>query len=83
MHVLATALFDRPPFRHCVAHGIVLGDDGRKMSQAAAATTPSPTMVFDMWGADAMRWFLLSSPVLRGQDLVVHAKGIEAVRARC
>ena len=38
-------------------------------------------MVFDTWGADAMRWFLLSSPVLRGQDLVVHAKGFEEVRA--
>ena len=79
LHVLATALFDRPPFRHCVAHGIVLGDDGRKMSKRLG-NYPEPDMVFDMWGADAMRWFLMSSPVLRGQDLVVHAKGIEEVR---
>ena len=79
LHVLATALFDRPPFRHCVAHGIVLGDDGRKMSKRLG-NYPEPDMVFDMWGADAMRWFLLSSPILRGQDLVVHAKGIEEVR---
>jgi isoleucyl-tRNA synthetase len=80
MHVLATALFDRPPFRHCVAHGIVLGDDGRKMSKRLG-NYPEPDMVFSVWGADAMRWFLLSSPVLRGQDLVVHAKGMaEAVR---
>ena len=77
--MLATALFDRPPFRHCVAHGIVLGDDGRKMSKRLG-NYPEPDMVFDMWGADAMRWFLLSSPILRGQDLVVHAKGIEEVR---
>ena len=67
-------------FRHCVSHGIVLGDDGRKMSKRLG-NYPEPDMVFDMWGADAMRWFLLSSPILRGQDLVVHAKGIEeAVR---
>jgi isoleucyl-tRNA synthetase len=81
LHVLATALFDRPPFRHCVAHGVVLGDDGRKMSKRLG-NYPEPDMVFDVWGADAMRWFLVSSPVLRGQDLVVHAKGIEDVRSQ-
>ncbi|HLI74154.1 MAG TPA: isoleucine--tRNA ligase, partial [Acidimicrobiales bacterium] len=79
LHVLGTALFDRPPFRHCIAHGVVLGDDGRKMSKRLG-NYPEPDMVFDRWGADAMRWFLVSSPVLRGQDLVVHAKGIEDVR---
>jgi isoleucyl-tRNA synthetase len=79
MHVLSTALFDRRPFDHCVAHGIILGDDGRKMSKRLG-NYPEPDMVFDTWGADAMRWFLLSSPILRGQDLVVHAKGIEDVR---
>ena len=79
LHVLSTALFDRPPFSHCLAHGIVLGDDARKMSKRLG-NYPEPDVVFDMWGADAMRWFLLSSPVLRGQDLVVHAKGFEEVR---
>jgi isoleucyl-tRNA synthetase len=79
LHVLSTALFDRPPFRHCLAHGIVLGDDARKMSKRLG-NYPEPDVVFDLWGADAMRWFLLSSPVLRGQDLVVHAKGFEEVR---
>ena len=43
LHVLATALFDRPAFRPCVGHGIVLGDDGQKMSQVAEATTPTST----------------------------------------
>ncbi|HMK62225.1 MAG TPA: isoleucine--tRNA ligase [Acidimicrobiales bacterium] len=79
LHVLSTALFDRPPFKHCVSHGIVLGDDARKMSKRLG-NYPEPDVVFDMWGADAMRWFLLSSSVLRGQDLVVHAKGFEEVR---
>jgi len=77
LHVLATALFDRPAFSNCMAHGIVLGDDGRKMSKRLG-NYPDPDMVFERWGADAMRWFLLSSPVLRGQDLVVHADGFQA-----
>jgi isoleucyl-tRNA synthetase len=79
LHVLSTALFDRRPFDHCVAHGIVQGDDGRKMSKRLG-NYPEPDMVFDTWGSDAMRWFLLSSAVLRGQDLIVHAKGFEEVR---
>ena len=80
MHVLSTALFDRPPFRHCMAHGIVLGDDGRKMSKRLG-NYPEPDEIFAKFGADAMRWFLLASPVLRGQDLVVEARGIgEVVR---
>ncbi len=61
LHVLSTALFDRRPFDHCVAHGIVLGDDGRKMSKRLG-NYPEPDMVFETWGADAMRWFLVSSP---------------------
>ena len=76
LHVLATALFDRPAFSHCMAHGIVLGDDGRKMSKRLG-NYPDPDMVFERWGADAMRWFLLSSPVLRGQDLVVASDGFQ------
>jgi isoleucyl-tRNA synthetase len=77
LHVLAVALFGKPAFRHCLAHGIVLGDDGRKMSKRLG-NYPDPDMVFSTWGADAMRWFLLSSPVLRGQDLIVDTEGIEA-----
>ncbi|MHB8439097.1 MAG: isoleucine--tRNA ligase [Acidimicrobiales bacterium] len=79
LHVLSTALFDCPPFSHCVVHGVVLGHDGRKMSKRLG-NYPDPDMVFDTWGADAMRWMLLSSAVLRGQDLVVHAKAFDEVR---
>ena len=76
LHVLATALFDRPAFSACVSHGILLGDDGRKMSQEPVATTRTSTRCFDRDGADAMRWFLMSSPVLRGGNLVVTEQGI-------
>ena len=80
LHVLATALFDRPSFRSCVSHGIVLGNDGAKMSKSLR-NYPDVNEVFDTFGSDAMRWFLMSSPVLRGGNLVVTEQGIrEAVR---
>ena len=80
LHVLATALFDRPAFRDCVAHGIVLGDDGMKMSKSRK-NYPDVSEVFDRDGSDAMRWFLMASPILRGGNLVVTEQGIrEGVR---
>lgn len=75
LHVLATALFDRPAFTTSVAHGIVLGDDGTKMSKSRR-NYPDVYEMFDVYGADAMRWFLMSSPILRGGDLVVTESGI-------
>ncbi|MGH3250713.1 MAG: isoleucine--tRNA ligase, partial [Trebonia sp.] len=80
LHVLATALFDRPSFTSCVSHGIVLGDDGRKMSKSLR-NYPDVNEVFDTYGSDAMRWFLMASPILRGGNLVVTGRGIrEGVR---
>ncbi|MCA1655295.1 MAG: class I tRNA ligase family protein, partial [Pseudonocardiaceae bacterium] len=80
LHVLATALFDRPSFASCVAHGIVLGDDGLKMSKSKG-NYPDVTEVFARDGSDAMRWFLMASPILRGGNLVVTEQGIrEGVR---
>jgi isoleucyl-tRNA synthetase len=80
LHVLATALFDRPSFRTCVSHGIVLGNDGRKMSKSLR-NYPDVNEVFDTYGSDAMRWFLMASPILRGGNLVVTEQGIrEGVR---
>src|SRR5690349_17011433 len=75
MHVLATALFDRPAFRNCVSHGVVLGSDGQKMSKSLR-NYPDVSEVFDRDGADAMRWFLMSSPILRGGNLIVTEQGI-------
>ena len=75
LHVLATALFDRPAFLNCISHGIVLGDDGRKMSKSLR-NYPDVNEVFDEYGADAMRWFLMSSPVVSGGNLIVTDKGI-------
>ncbi len=75
LHVLATALFDRPAFSTCVSHGIVLGDDGLKMSKSLR-NYPDPMVMFEAYGADAMRWNLLSSPILRGGDFAVTENGM-------
>lgn len=75
MHVLSTALFDRPAFSSCLSHGIVLGSDGQKMSKSLR-NYPDVREVFDRDGADAMRWFLMSSPILRGGNLVVTEQAI-------
>lgn len=75
LHVLATALFDRPAFRNCLSHGIVLGDDGRKMSKSLR-NYPDVGGVFDTYGSDAMRWFLMSSTVIRGGNLIVSENGV-------
>lgn len=80
MHVLSTALFDRIAFKRVVSHGIVLGNDGQKMSKSLR-NYPDVSEVFERDGSDAMRWFLMSSPVLRGGNLVVTEEGIrEGVR---
>ncbi|WGW13978.1 isoleucine--tRNA ligase [Saxibacter everestensis] len=75
LHVLATAIFDRPSFSSCVSHGIVLGDDGQKMSKSLR-NYPDVQEVFNRDGSDAMRWFLMSSPILRGGNLMVTEQGI-------
>jgi isoleucyl-tRNA synthetase len=80
MHILATALFGKPAFETCVSHGIVLGSDGQKMSKSLR-NYPDVREVFDRDGADAMRWFLMSSPILRGGNLIVTEQSIrEGVR---
>jgi isoleucyl-tRNA synthetase len=75
MHVLATALFDRPAFASAIVHGVVLGDDGRKMSKSLR-NYPDVYEMFDRYGSDAMRWMLMSSPVLRGGDMAVTEVGV-------
>ena len=80
LHVLSTALFDRPAFENCIAHGILLGRDGRKLSKRLR-NFPDPEAFFSTWGADAMRWYLLASPVLRGLDVTLEEQAMsEPVR---
>jgi isoleucyl-tRNA synthetase len=80
MHVLSTALFDRPAFKNVISHGIVLGSDGQKASKSLR-NYPDVFETFDRDGSDAIRWFEMSSSVIRGGNLIVTEEGIrEAVR---
>jgi isoleucyl-tRNA synthetase len=78
MHVLATALFGKPAFRNCICHGVILGDGGQKLSKRLK-NYADPQEVFSSIGADAMRWYMMSSSVMRGQEVVIDkdAKGFK------
>ncbi|MEC9048258.1 MAG: isoleucine--tRNA ligase [Planctomycetota bacterium] len=72
--VLATALFDKPPFKNVICHGVVLDTEGQKLSKSLR-NYPDPEEMFETVGADALRWFLMSSPILRGGDLAISKDG--------
>ena len=72
--VLATALFDKPPFQNVICHGVVLDEHGQKLSKSLR-NYPDPLELFQKTGADALRWFLMSSPILRGGDLQIQKDG--------
>lgn len=73
--ILATALFDKPPFKNCICHGVVLdAETGLKYSKRLK-NYKDPLEVIDKFGADALRWLMISSPVMRGQDLMVDPEG--------
>jgi isoleucyl-tRNA synthetase len=68
LHVLSGALFDRPAFRNVICHGVVLDHEGRKLSKKLR-NYPDPEEVMETLGSDALRWYLMASPILRGGDL--------------
>ena len=68
MHVLGVLLMDRAPFKHVVVSGNILAADGAKMSKSKKNYT-DPNKLFDAYGADAMRFYLMSSQLMRAQDL--------------
>lgn len=76
--VLATALYDKPAFKHCIVNGIVLAEDGQKMSKRLK-NYPDPSYMFDKYGADAVRLYLMHSPVVYADDLHFSEKGVEGV----
>ncbi|NNF11210.1 MAG: isoleucine--tRNA ligase [Acidimicrobiia bacterium] len=76
--VLATALFDEVPFRNGVVNGLILAEDGRKMSKSLK-NYPDPNDIFETEGADALRAYLLNSPLLRGEPLRFSESGVREV----
>lgn len=76
--VLSTALFDKPAFRNVIVNGIVLAEDGKKMSKKLK-NYPDPAIVMEQYGADAMRWYLMASPAVSANDLRFSEKGVDEV----
>jgi isoleucyl-tRNA synthetase len=78
LHVLGTALFDSQAFRNCVVNGLILSSDGRKMSKSLK-NYDDPADLLETYGADALRAYLINSPVLRGETLKFQNQAIREV----
>ncbi|MCF6336273.1 MAG: DUF5915 domain-containing protein, partial [Spirochaetales bacterium] len=76
--ILAAALFDKPAFKNVVVNGLVLAEDGKKMSKSERNFT-DPKEIIDTFGADALRMFLMNSAVVKGEDLKYSDEGIKDV----
>lgn len=76
--VLSTALFDKPAFKNVIVNGIILAEDGNKMSKRLK-NYPDPEEVINKYGADAVRLYMLQSPAVRADDLRFSEKGVEHV----
>lgn len=76
--VLSTALFEKPAFRNLISHGLILAADGNKMSKSKK-NYPDPVKVINSYGADALRLYLINSPVVRGENLKFREEGVREV----
>ncbi|MGR3973989.1 MAG: isoleucine--tRNA ligase [Candidatus Rhabdochlamydia sp.] len=76
--VLSVALFDKPAFKHVIVNGIILAEDGAKMSKRLK-NYPEPHLVIDQFGADAVRLYLLNSPAVAADDLRFSSRGVELI----
>lgn len=76
--ILGTALFDNTPFLNCIVNGIILAEDGKKMSKRLK-NYPDPEALMHKHGADAMRFYMINSPVVEAQDLRFSESWVEEV----
>nr|MBE5724221.1 Isoleucyl-tRNA synthetase [Cucujiformia] len=76
--VISTALFGKPPFKNLIANGMVLASDGQKMSKRKK-NYPDPMEVVHKFGADALRLYLISSPVVRAENLRFKEEGVRDI----
>ncbi|WKT49010.1 Isoleucine-tRNA ligase [Fusarium oxysporum f. sp. vasinfectum] len=74
--VLGTHLFGKSPFQNCVVNGIVLAEDGKKMSKRLK-NYPDPSIVMSKYGSDALRLYLINSPVVRAEPLRFKESGVK------
>lgn len=75
LHVVGIGLFGEAPFKHVITTGVVAGNDGRKMSKSYGNYT-DPNELMDKFSADSLRFLLLSSPLLSGEDFALHDKDV-------
>lgn len=78
MHVLSTALKNSEAFENVIVNGMALAEDGKKMSKHLN-NYPDPMEIFEKYGADAVRYYLATSPVMRAEDLCFSEKGVDGV----
>ncbi|MCB0330826.1 MAG: class I tRNA ligase family protein, partial [Bdellovibrionales bacterium] len=76
--VLSTAIFKKAPFKNCVVNGMILAEDGKKMSKRLK-NYPDPNEVIDNYGADALRLYMISSAVVRGESLRFSEQGVKEI----
>ncbi|AKU90803.1 isoleucine--tRNA ligase [Vulgatibacter incomptus] len=76
--VIGAALYDRAPFRNVIVNGLILAEDGKKMSKSLR-NYPDPMEVLDKHGADALRLYLIDSPVVKAQELRFSEAGVRDV----
>lgn len=79
--VLGVALFGKSPFDNVITNGLVLAEDGKKMSKKLQ-NYPDPVELVDRQGADAMRFYLLSSPIIKGEDLNFSEKEVQELQRK-
>ncbi len=70
LHIIGAALYKSPAFKNVVVEGVILGTDGRKMSKNFK-NYPDPAEMLDKYGGDALRLYLLGSPVMNGEDILI------------
>ncbi|MBD3238395.1 MAG: isoleucine--tRNA ligase [Candidatus Moranbacteria bacterium] len=79
LHVIAVAIFNQPAFKNVVVTGVIAGEDGRKMSKSLGNYT-DPVEVLDQHGADALRFYLMSSPIMEAQNINFSPQEIHEVK---
>ena len=77
-HVISSILFNKAPFKNVVTTGTILAEDGEKMSKSKN-NFPDPSILFDKYGVDALRFYLISCPVMKGEDINFSEKAVQDI----
>ena len=81
MHVMSVGIFGKPPFENVLTTGTILAEDGSKMSKSKK-NYPDPLVVIDKYGVDSLRLYLMSSPVMKAENLNFSEKDVSDIRRK-